>query len=589
VQGALGEAFAAGDPLLDPRSRSGSRFETRAYDVAVREDQIRQDIVAAAVGDHDLDALARRARRNAALGRHASATARGTRRVDVLREVAARGDAADDLRGGVRRRTVVDAVDIAQDDERLGSHHRRHETRKFVVVGEHQLRDRDRVVLVDDRDDARREHRLHAVALVEVLPPRGEALLGGEHLPAGDAVFVEEVVVAVQQFHLPDGREELAGRNGVDASDAGFEQAAARGHGARRDEDELRAGPVQARQLVHERRDARGVGPSVLAGEHIAADLDDDAAVFFRFTIHNSQFKIASSGQTDSVACPPPLPSLRGAWRRGNPIKGRNLTTRSADSHVGPSALPGMTIQFSPFVSGFIFISHALDRDDAFVADLLAQLADVHVDRAVAHDDLRAPDLGVNLLAGNQLPGRRVEQVQQRELLAREGDFLSVADHRVTLAVDREPRGRGLLGRSVGVDALEDRLHAAYQQLHLDRLGQVVVGSHVEPCQLLPLLAQRREENHHRVLQHGVSADRAAGLRPVHHRHHHVQQDQVRTAFGGHFQRLGAVFGREDFVTLAYEVVTDEFEDVYLVVDQQDTVTHGVGFRSGGPRGAVCA
>ena len=47
VQGALGEAFAAGDPLLDPRSRSGSRFETRAYDVAVREDQIRQDIVAA--------------------------------------------------------------------------------------------------------------------------------------------------------------------------------------------------------------------------------------------------------------------------------------------------------------------------------------------------------------------------------------------------------------------------------------------------------------------------------------------------------------------------------------------------------------
>ena len=98
-----------------------------------------------------------------------------------------------------------------------------------------------------------------------------------------------------------DGREELARRNGVDASDAGFEQAAARGHGARRDEDELRAGPVQARQLVHERRDARGVGPSVLAGEHIAADLDDDAAVFFRFTIHNSQFKIASSGQTDSA------------------------------------------------------------------------------------------------------------------------------------------------------------------------------------------------------------------------------------------------------------------------------------------------
>ena len=186
-------------------------------------------------------------------------------------------------------------------------------------------------------------------------------------------------------------------------------------------------------------------------------------------------------------------------------------------------------------------------------------------------------DLGVDLLAGNQFPGRRVEQVQQRELLAREGDLLSVADHRVTLAVDREPRGRGLLGRSVGVDALEDRLHAAYQQLHLDRLGQVVVGSHVEPCQLLPLLAQRREENHHRVLQHGVSADRAAGLRPVHHRHHHVQQDQVRTAFGGHFQRLGAVLRREYFVALFQEVVPHEFEDVDFIVDKQDAVAHGSG------------
>ena len=128
-----------------------------------------------------------------------------------------------------------------------------------------------------------------------------------------------------------------------------------------------------------------------------------------QFIIHNSK-SLRPDKRIQSPA--PPLPSLRGAWRRGNPIKGRNLTTRPADSHVGPSALPGMTIQFSPFVSGFIFISHALDRDDAFVADLLAQLADVHVDRAVAHDDLRAPDLGVDLLAGNQLPGRRVEQVQ---------------------------------------------------------------------------------------------------------------------------------------------------------------------------------
>ncbi len=281
VQGPFGEALAAGDPLLDPRSGAGRRLETCAHDIAAREDQIGQDAVAAAVGDHDLDALARDARRDAAFGRHAPAAARGACGVDILREVAARSHAADDLRRGVRGRSVVDAVDVAQDDERLGVHHRGHEAREFVVVGEHQFGDRDGVVLVDDRDDARGEHRLHAVALVEVLAPRGEALLGGEHLPADDAVFVEEVVIAVQQLHLSDGREELARRNGVDASDPGFEDAAARGHGPRRDEDHLDARAVEPCDLVHERRDARGVGPSVFAGQHVAADLDDDAAVFF--------------------------------------------------------------------------------------------------------------------------------------------------------------------------------------------------------------------------------------------------------------------------------------------------------------------
>ena len=43
--------------------------------------------------------------------------------------------------------------------------------------------------------------------------------------------------------------------------------------------------------------------------------------------------------------------------------------------------------------------------DDMLFADLLAQLAYVYVDRAVAHDDLVAPDAGVDLLACEELAG----------------------------------------------------------------------------------------------------------------------------------------------------------------------------------------
>lgn len=152
-----------------------------------------------------------------------------------------------------------------------------------------------------------------------------------------------------------------------------------------------------------------------------------------------------------------------------------------------------------------------------------------------------------------------------------------VAQHGVPLAVDGDARCGRFRRRGFGVDPFEDGLHAADQQFHLDRLGEVVVRSDAEARKLLLLLAQRREEYHHRVAQPRVFADGATGLRSVHDGHHHVQQDQVRTALGGGFQRLGAVLRREYFVALFQEVVPHEFEDVDFIVDKQDAVAHGSG------------
>ena len=154
---------------------------------------------------------------------------------------------------------------------------------------------------------------------------------------------------------------------------------------------------------------------------------------------------------------------------------------------------------------------------------------------------------------------------------------MPVAQHGVALAVDGNTDSGSSRRRRPGVDPLEDGLHAAHQQFHLDRLGEVVVRPDAEARELLLLLAQRREEYHHRVAQLRVAADGAAGLRSIHDGHHHVQQDQVRTAFAGDFQRLGAVLRREYFVALFQEVVPHEFEDVDFVVDKQDAVAHGSG------------
>jgi hypothetical protein len=76
------------------------------------------------------------------------------------------------------------------------------------------------------------------------------------------------------------------------------------------------------------------------------------------------------------------------------------------------------------------------------------------------------------------------------------------------------------------------------------------------------------------MAQFGVAAYGAAGFDPVHAGHHHVQQDQVRTTLCGRFERLGAVLGRIDLVPFPDEVVTDELEDVHLVVHKQNAIGH---------------
>ena len=223
-----------------------------------------------------------------------------------------------------------------------------------------------------------------------------------------------------------------------------------------------------------------------------------------------------------------------------------------------------------------VFVAHALDGDDVPRPDFLAQFADVHVDGAVAHDHLAAPDAGVDLFARKEFSGSGVEQAEQGELLARKHDRPAAELHHVTLAVDFQPVG--CVGLPLPVDAFEDGLHAAHENFHLHRLGDVVVGSRTEPGDLVLLLAQGRQKDDHRVAQGRIGANRAAGLHAVHHGHHPVEQNQVGPVQGGLPESVGPVLRGKDLVARFPEVVFHEFEDVGLVVDEQDAVTHGMSY-----------
>ena len=136
----------------------------------------------------------------ACLGGHAPSAQAGLFPTDVGRKVLVRLHLAYQPCFGVRRQSGVDAVDVAQDDERVDIHHRGDESGEFVVVRKHQFGDRNRVVLVHDGQHAAAEHHVHAGTLVQVVAARGKALFRGEHLAHGNAMFAEELTVQVSSY-----------------------------------------------------------------------------------------------------------------------------------------------------------------------------------------------------------------------------------------------------------------------------------------------------------------------------------------------------------------------------------------------------
>lgn len=175
---------------------------------------------------------------------------------------------------------VVDAVDVAENDEGFGSHHGGNHAREFIVVGEHQFGYRHRVVFVDNGYHTVFEHHLHAVFLVEIVAACGKTLFHGEHLAAGNAVFAEEFVVAVDEFGLAHSRKELSGRYGVEFPVVLDTQlAAARGHGSRGDENDFDVVAAQLGHLVYQCRDAGNVEGAVGTGKYVTADFYRDAFV----------------------------------------------------------------------------------------------------------------------------------------------------------------------------------------------------------------------------------------------------------------------------------------------------------------------
>src|SRR3954468_23349268 len=131
--------------------------------------------------------------------------------------------------------------------------------------------------------------------------------------------------------------------------------------------------------------------------------------------------------------------------------------------------------------------------------ELLAQLADEHVDRPVAARHRVAPHALVDLLALEHAPLGRGEQLDELELAPREVDG-RLADIRLeAVGADLDLAGgdrRALLPRLGPAPAPHDGLHAREELLGMARLRQPVVGSHAQAAHALRNRGLSRAHDH---------------------------------------------------------------------------------------------
>ena len=264
-----GPAFARGKALALGQNERAEGFARK---------QPRQDIREPAAGDDGvLPGQAHHAGRFQ-LARHPAAAQRGPflchQVPDAAREAAHGGDDAE-LPVGV---LLIKAFHVGKDDHQGNAEQIRDVGREAVVVSERnrQFVDRDRIVLVHDRDDAVFEHRAKRVADVEIAGAVLEIVGGEEHLGGDESARGERFLVALHEPSLAARRHglkvgQVAGAFGEPED---FEPGS---DGARADQDDGAPPLADFVDLHRQIANAVAVEPPVFRpGQDLGTDFDDD-------------------------------------------------------------------------------------------------------------------------------------------------------------------------------------------------------------------------------------------------------------------------------------------------------------------------
>ena len=172
------------------------------------------------------------------------------------------------------------------------------------------------------------------------------------------------------------------------------------------------------------------------------------------------------------------------------------------------------------------------------------------------------------------------QQQQQFVLGAGQRQDLALAAHFAARHINLEAFkaqhfGLGRAGGGSHFDTAQHRGQAGRQLARLKRLGQVVVGPHLQAHHPVGQLASCGQHQHRGAV---LAADLAQHFKTVHLRQHHIQDHGVKGLGGETGEAHAGAIGMAQLEVVTLQIGGQRWRQVFVVVDQQDAV-HDKGIK----------
>src|SRR5882762_7944810 len=202
--------------------------------------------------------------------------------------------------------------------------------------------------------------------------------------------------------------------------------------------------------------------------------------------------------------------------------------------------------------------------------DFFKQAADVNVDAARSDEAVGAPDGIEKLVARENTVRPRSQVIEQPEFERAERNGLPGMTYAVRRRINgqlADLNGAGRVRRRLRT--AEQRFDARQQFARAERLGYVIVGTHLQAHDAVGFIAKRGEHQDWQTIKRFIPANFPANIEPGDFGKHEIEKQKIRRRFLQGIQAAAAVEGGIDLKSLIRKVVANQFDDVAVVFNDR--------------------